>query len=214
MTYDVVRHIGIIRCPTSNLRCRRLARIKMTYWGTDLVLGHHSIHVTHTQYLFPQSFDTKQHPQKYFSKHGICQYVLVCTRYILVYTCWTSCTLSGEGVSILILGYHHTLVPHTQYHFPQVEVKQMSVRTVSWKLCLDQYIPVCAYVQVHKHTDHTHTSFPIRRRDYHPCCLHEFFSDVYPTLCGQAPAYLKSPHWQLSSHPGEACHARTATGTC
>ncbi len=29
MTYDVVRHIGIIRCRTSDLPCRRLARIQM-----------------------------------------------------------------------------------------------------------------------------------------------------------------------------------------
>ncbi len=31
MTYDVVRHIGIIRCRRSNLRCRRSARIQMKW---------------------------------------------------------------------------------------------------------------------------------------------------------------------------------------
>ncbi len=71
-----------------------------------------------------------------------------------------------------LLGYNHILVPHTQYHFPQAKVKKMSIHIVSWKFCLvDQYIPVCTrYVQVHTHTDHTHTSFPIRH--YHPCGLH------------------------------------------
>ena len=63
------------------------------------------------------------------------------------------------------------------------------------------------YVRVHTHTDHTHTSFPIRI----PCNPHESPSDACLTLCGQHPAYPKSP--QLSGLLSEDCHVQTATAT-
>jgi hypothetical protein len=43
--------------------------------GTDLVFEHHSIHVTHIQYRFPQAYDIKQDPLQYFCKHSACRYV-------------------------------------------------------------------------------------------------------------------------------------------
>ena len=140
--------------------------------GTDLVLEHHScIHVTHTQYRFLQSNDKNQHPRKDFCKHGTYQYVRLRTRYILLCTSWTKCTFSREWESILMLGYHHLLVPHTQHHFPRSKVKEMSLHIVSGKLGLDRYIPVhSSDLQVHTHTDHTHTTFQIRH--HHHCDSH------------------------------------------
>ncbi len=37
-------------------------------------------------------------------------------------------------------------------------------------------------------------------------------SDACPTLCGQNPAYPKSP--RLSGRPSKACHVQTSTATC
>ncbi len=60
--------------------------------GTDLVLEHHSIHVTHVhwQYRFPQAHDIKQHPLQYFCVHSTYQYVpctylgkIVCSKFVL-----------------------------------------------------------------------------------------------------------------------------------
>ena len=58
--------------------------------GTDSVLEHHHIHVTHAEYRFPQAYDIKQHLLHYFCKHSTYQYVprtysgkIVRTRYIL-----------------------------------------------------------------------------------------------------------------------------------
>jgi hypothetical protein len=58
--------------------------------GSDLVLEHHSIHVTHTQYRFPQASNIKQHPLDDFCKHSTFKYVpstcleqIVRTRYVL-----------------------------------------------------------------------------------------------------------------------------------
>ncbi len=43
--------------------------------GTNLVLEHHSIHVTYTQHRFPQAYDIKQHPLQCFCIHSTYQYV-------------------------------------------------------------------------------------------------------------------------------------------
>ena len=43
--------------------------------GTDSVLEHHRIHVTHAEYCFPQAYHIKQHPLQYFCKYSTCQYV-------------------------------------------------------------------------------------------------------------------------------------------
>jgi hypothetical protein len=120
-------------------------------------------HACHTVSFSPVKWH-KEHPQKYvFSKHGTYQYVRVFTWYILVCTSWTTCTFSREWESILMLGYYHILVPHTQYHFSRSKVKEMSLHTLSGKFGLDQYIQVfTSDRQVHTNTDHTHTSFSIR----------------------------------------------------
>ena len=47
-----------------------------TYRGTDSVLEHHRIHVTHAEYCFPQAYHIKQHPLQYFCKYSTYQYVL------------------------------------------------------------------------------------------------------------------------------------------
>ena len=134
-------------------------------WGTCLVFEHHSIHVLHAQYHFPQSKVTKQYHQKVSGKLGTYQYVLVHTWYILVCTGWRTCTFSREWCSFLMIGNHNILAPHTHYHFPQAKVTKLPVHTVSGKLCTDQYIPWCTSEAHHdEHTtyaDHTYTSFPI-----------------------------------------------------
>jgi hypothetical protein len=80
--------------------------------------------------------------------------------------------------------FYHILELHTQYHFPQSKVKEMCLHIVSGKLGLDQYILVCTSdEQVHTHTDHTHTSLPIRH--HHHCDAHKSPPDACPTLCGQ-----------------------------
>jgi hypothetical protein len=131
--------------------------------GTVLVLEHHHIHVTHTQYRFPQAYDMKKHPLQYFCKHSTYQYVqstylrkIVRTKYVLVV--------------------------QSTYSF----------------------------LLVHTHTNHTHTSFPIR--NHRSCDPHESPSDAYPTLCWQHPAYPKST--RLPGRPSVACHVQTATATC
>ncbi len=43
--------------------------------GTDSVLEHHRIHVTHAECCFPQAYRIKQHPLQYFCKHSTYQYV-------------------------------------------------------------------------------------------------------------------------------------------
>jgi hypothetical protein len=43
--------------------------------GTFSVLEHHSTHVTHAEYYFPQAYHVKQHPLQYFCKHSTYQYV-------------------------------------------------------------------------------------------------------------------------------------------
>ncbi len=55
-----------------------------------------------------------------------------------------------------MLVYHSILVPHTQYHFPQAKVREMSDHIVSWKLHTTyqyvlgthQYVPVL-YQHIH-----------------------------------------------------------------
>ncbi len=61
---------------------------RSTYWYIP------SMYLNNDRYVWHKL--GKQHPQKYFSKHGIYWYVQVCTTYILVYTSWTTCTLSWE----------------------------------------------------------------------------------------------------------------------
>ena len=46
-----------------NNSCTMLDTISLM--GSDLVLEHHSIHATHTQYCFPQANYLKQHPLQY-----------------------------------------------------------------------------------------------------------------------------------------------------
>jgi hypothetical protein len=49
--------------------------------ATKLVLEHHSIHVTHTQYRFSQAYIMKEHPLQYFCKHSTYQYVFCTSAY-------------------------------------------------------------------------------------------------------------------------------------
>ena len=130
--------------------------------GTDSVLEHHHIHVTYTQYRFPQAYDTKKHVVQYFCRYSTYR-----------------CVLSTYSRKI--------------------------VRT--WYVLLVQ--STYLLVLVHTHTNHTHTSFPIR--NHRPCNPYESPSDACPTLCGQHPAYQKSP--RLSGRPSVACHVQTATAT-
>ncbi len=95
-------------------------------------------------------------------KHGTYHYVLVCTLYILVYTSWTSCTFSVEGGSIVMLWYHHILVPPHPVSLCTGQ-RQRNVCSFSFMKALFKPVLVCTrHVPVHMHTDHTHTSFPIR----------------------------------------------------
>ena len=59
-----------------------------------------------------------------------------------------------------MLGYHHNLIQHTQLHFTQAKVTNVSSLHLSATLSIYQYILVCTIdVQVHTYTLHTHTSF-------------------------------------------------------
>ncbi len=62
-----------------------------------------------------------------------------------------------------MLGYQHNLIQHTQLHFPQANVTNVTSLHLSATLSTYQYILVCtcdvADVQVHTYTLHTHTSF-------------------------------------------------------
>jgi hypothetical protein len=174
--------------------------------GTDLVLEHHSIHVTHTQYRFPQSHDRKQHPQKCFSKHGIYQLPICMGTYFVhshihqlnyMYLIWERRQYSNAWVPPYTRPTHPVSLPTGK---PQRNVCSHSFMTALFRL-----LHTCTwYVPVHTHTDHTHTSFPIMHD--HPCYPHE--SDACPSFCWQNHAYLKSPRW--AGHPGEACHVQTA----
>ena len=59
-----------------------------------------------------------------------------------------------------MLGYHHNLIQHTQLHFTQAKVTNVSSLHLSATLSIYQYILVCTCdVQVHTYTLHMHTSF-------------------------------------------------------
>jgi hypothetical protein len=91
--------------------------------GTYSVLEYHRLHVTHTQYRFRQSFDTKKHSQKYIRAHGTYQYALVHTQFIPVYTSLPTCKFCCEGGTMIMLDYHRLLVPYSMYHLLWSQVK-------------------------------------------------------------------------------------------
>ncbi len=72
--------------------------------GTVLVFKHHHIPVPYTHYLYPLSKVKKQYPQKDFGELSTYWYVLVHTRYMLVCTGWTSCTILGNQPVFVCLG--------------------------------------------------------------------------------------------------------------
>ena len=103
--------------------------------GTDSVLEHHHIHVTYTQYRFPQAYYTKKHVVQYFCRYS-------------TYLC-----------------------------VPSMYSRKI-VRT--WYVLLVQ--STYLIVLVHTHTNHTHTSFPIR--NHRPCNPYGSPSDTVRRFAG------------------------------
>jgi hypothetical protein len=98
-----------------------------------------------------------------------------------------------------MLGYHHNLIQHTQLHFTQAKVTNVSSLHLSATLSTYQYILVCTCdVQVHTYTLHTHTSFQSGTIAF------ATLTSLLPTLATSAPSMLReskissaSPHLQI-----------------
>ncbi len=139
--------------------------------GTDSVQEHHSIHVTHKQYCFPQAYDIKQHPLQYFCKHSTYQYVpsqysgkTVHTRYVLwvksmycVCTSAYSCFSNSHFISgTIVLAAITSLLPTSSLETgskpwrlePFLEVF-MALLISSTQSCKAGHRSRSRYVQVH-----------------------------------------------------------------
>ena len=101
-----------------------------------------------------------------------------------------------------MLGYHHNLIQHTQLHFTQAKVTNVSSLHLSATLSIYQYILVCTCdVQVHTYTLHTHTSFQSGTIAF------ATLTSLLPTLATSAPSMLRdskissaSLHLQIQYH--------------
>jgi hypothetical protein len=103
-----------------------------TNGGTDSVLEHNRIHVTHAEYCFPQAYHIKQHPLQYFCKHSTYQYVpstysgkIVRTSYVLgvnsmYYVCTSTYSYNSNSHFIsgtITLAAVTSLLPMLVRHF-------------------------------------------------------------------------------------------------
>jgi hypothetical protein len=109
-----------------------------------------------------------------------------------------------------MLGYHLKLIQHTQLHFPQAKVTNMSSLHLSATLSTYQYILVCTGdVQVCTCAVHTYTSFQSGTIAY--ATLTSLLHTL--VLCFAGSNLPLCSLLDLSGHPGEACHVQTATAT-